>query len=94
MKRVTSGNGTFRTWRDVRLESGMRTKADVHRPLGILSVHALIRTEPLRLRCQGRLFGLPERLLRIAAQEAGGLAQAAEREQVKPGDRRGRGLWR
>jgi hypothetical protein len=21
--------GTFRTWRDVRLESGMRTKADV-----------------------------------------------------------------
>src|ERR1700687_1267618 len=25
--------GTFRTWRDVRLESGMRTKAHVCRPL-------------------------------------------------------------
>jgi hypothetical protein len=25
--------GTFRTWREVRVESGMRTKADVHRPL-------------------------------------------------------------
>src|SRR5712671_5665025 len=24
--------GTFRTWRDVRFESGMRTKADVRRP--------------------------------------------------------------
>jgi hypothetical protein len=24
-----SPNGTFRTWRDVQLESGMRTKADV-----------------------------------------------------------------
>src|SRR5258708_399933 len=27
--------GTFRTWRDVRLESAMRTKADVRRPLQI-----------------------------------------------------------
>ena len=27
--------GTFRTWRDVRLESVMRTKADVRRPLQI-----------------------------------------------------------
>jgi hypothetical protein len=24
-----STHGTFRTWRDVRLESGMRTKADI-----------------------------------------------------------------
>jgi hypothetical protein len=26
---IASANGTFRTWRDVRLESVMRTKADV-----------------------------------------------------------------
>ena len=30
-----SAYGTFRTWRDVRLESVMRTKADVRRPLQI-----------------------------------------------------------
>jgi hypothetical protein len=28
-------SGTFRTWRDVRLESVMRTKADVRRPLQV-----------------------------------------------------------
>src|SRR5258707_9876045 len=33
--RMTSANGTFRTWRDVRLESVMRTKADVRRPLQV-----------------------------------------------------------
>jgi hypothetical protein len=27
--------GTFRTWRDVRLESGMRSKADVRAPIRI-----------------------------------------------------------
>jgi hypothetical protein len=31
--RLTSDFGTFRTSRDVRLESGMRNKADVGRPL-------------------------------------------------------------
>ena len=30
-----SGHGTKRTWPDVRLESGMGRKADVHRPIGI-----------------------------------------------------------
>jgi hypothetical protein len=30
-----SVHGTFRKWRNVRLESGMRTKADVRRPLWI-----------------------------------------------------------
>ena len=30
-----STHGTFRTWRDVRLESVVRTKTDVRRPLQI-----------------------------------------------------------
>src|SRR5258707_6192850 len=34
-KTFSTASGTFRTWRDVRLESVMRTKADVRRPLQI-----------------------------------------------------------
>jgi len=39
--RMTALVGTFRTLRDVRLESGMRTKADVRARLPDLWVHAM-----------------------------------------------------
>jgi hypothetical protein len=32
-KSITSAVGTFRTWRDVRLESAMCFKADIGRPI-------------------------------------------------------------
>ena len=43
---LTSVLGTFRTWSDVRLESGMRSKADVKKSAAIGSLIRLSRSDP------------------------------------------------